>query len=86
MDEPIYVNKLLTSDNEIMVNKVVPASQRENLSFIKIDTDLVGFYDNSIEVHTQFKDEIRETKNNISFFQKNILNLLTAMTIVARLI
>ena len=29
LDEPIYVNKLLTSDNEIMVNKVVPASQRK---------------------------------------------------------
>ena len=45
------------------------------MSFIKIDTDLVGFYDNSIEVHTQFKDEIRETKNNISFFPKEYFEL-----------
>ena len=49
---PIYVNK--SFDNEIMVNK----GREKNLSFIKIDIDLVGFYDNI--VHTQFKD--METK------------------------
>ena len=71
LGDDIRVDAINVNEDEIKINKVIPSSKLQSLSFIDVKTDFVGSYSEAISVKFNVNGVDKINKNNYSLTKIN---------------
>jgi len=85
LNQPVHLIEVLSSSKKVEVNKTIPGSQTNSLSFIDIKTDFFGDFSSMIEVTTELGGMHKKSKNDFTIVDFDYSKLKPKSANIAKL-